>query len=127
MNSDRNFSLSARRRSFAHAFRGIASLIASQHNAWIHAAATIAVVAAGLLLAVDRFEWICLVLAISAVWAAEAMNTAVELLGDAVTGESHPLVGRAKDVAAGAVLLTAGGAVVVALLVFVPRLLGALR
>jgi diacylglycerol kinase (ATP) len=65
-------------------------------------------------------------LALAGVWAAEAFNTAIELLGDAVASDDHPLVGLAKDVAAGGVLVTVVGAVAIGLLVLVPRALQAL-
>ncbi len=118
------FSVSARIRSFRHALRGIWVTLATQHNAWIHAAATLAAVAAGFALGIRRVEWIAVVLAIIAVWTAEALNTAFEALCNVASPEFHPLVERAKDVAAGAVLISAIGAVVVGLLVFGPRLLG---
>jgi diacylglycerol kinase (ATP) len=118
----RVFSLAARRRSFIYAGRGLLTLIASQHNAWIHAAATVAVVTCGLVLGVSRLEWLALVFAIVAVWAAEALNTAFESLCDVASPRFHPLVARAKDVAAGAVLICALGAAVTAALVFTPYL-----
>jgi len=118
----RGFSLEARLRSFVYAGRGIRTLIASQHNAWIHAAATCAVIAAGLGLGVGRYEWLALVVAIVSVWVAECLNTAFEILCDVASPQFHPLVARAKDVAAGAVLLCALGAVVTAGLVFWPHL-----
>jgi diacylglycerol kinase (ATP) len=98
-------------------------MLRSQHNAWIHAAATAAVVALGLALGLEAPEWCRLVLAIMAVWTAEAANTAIELLGDAVSPEFHPLVGRAKDAAAGAVLISAAGSVVIGVLTLGPPLL----
>jgi diacylglycerol kinase (ATP) len=94
----------------------------SQHNARIHAAATVAVVIAGYLLGISRIEWCLIVLACAAVWTAEALNTALEFLADATTTEFHPLVGQAKDVAAGAVLATALAALIVGGLVFGPYL-----
>ena len=111
-----------RARSFRPALRGIAGMLRSEHNTWIHAAATVTVVAAGLALGISAGEWLAVVLAVGLVWVAEAVNTAIEALGDAVTQQPHPLIGRAKDVAAGAVLLAAIVAVVVALIVFLPRL-----
>jgi diacylglycerol kinase (ATP) len=57
-----------------------------------------------------------------AVWTAEALNTAFEALCDVASPALHPLVERAKDIAAGAVLMAAGGAVIVGLLVFLPHL-----
>jgi len=122
LESGRGFSIAARLRSFVYAGRGIKTVLSSQHNAWIHAAATCAVVGAGLALGVGRYEWVALVVAIVSVWVAECLNTAFELLCDVVSPQFHPLVARAKDVAAGAVLLCAVGAVVTAGLVFWPHL-----
>jgi diacylglycerol kinase (ATP) len=96
--------------------------VTSQHNAWIHAAATFAAGALGLALAIPRLEWLALVFAIVSVWAAEAINTALELLCDVASPGFHPLVRTAKDVAAGAVLICAIGALLTGLLVFGPRL-----
>jgi diacylglycerol kinase (ATP) len=120
------FRLAARVRSFRHAFRGLAALVSSQHNAWVHALATAVVVALGLLLDVDRTQWALLALACGGVWAAEGLNTALEWLCDAVSPEHHPLVGRAKDVAAAAVLLAALAASAVGALVLGPPLLALL-
>ena len=122
----RPFRLADRARSFVHAFRGIAILVAEEHNAWIHAAATVAVIALGLLLGVSRLEWALLALAIGLVWSAEALNTAIEWLCDVASPEHHPLVAKAKDVAAAGVLLAALAAAAAGACVFVPRLLSLL-
>jgi diacylglycerol kinase len=114
------FSIVARGRSFKFAWRGVWLTLKSQHNAWIHALATVLVVLAGLLLGISRLDWCAVVLACAAVWTAEALNTALEFLADATTSELHPLIGNAKDVAAGAVLITAFAALVVGILVFTP-------
>jgi diacylglycerol kinase len=120
---DARFSWRARAESFRHAFRGVATLTATQHNARIHAAFTVAVVALGLLLGVSRLEWALLALAMGLVWAAEAVNTALEWLCDVASPEYHPLVKQAKDVAAAGVLLAACAAAVAGLLVLLPPLL----
>jgi diacylglycerol kinase (ATP) len=65
-------------------------------------------------------EWCLLVLVITAVWVAEGLNTAFEFLCDVASPEFHPLVKKSKDVAAGAVLLSAVGAASVGLLIFIP-------
>jgi diacylglycerol kinase (ATP) len=117
-----SFSPAERLRSFVYAARGIGTLIASQHNARIHVAATFSVVALGLALGVSRLEWMALVIAIASVWAAEAVNTAFELLCDVASPGFHPLVEAAKDVAAGAVLICAIGAAVTGMLVLGPPL-----
>ena len=98
-------------------------MLTSQHNAWLHGGATVLTVGCGFLFAVARLEWLALILAIVSVWTAEALNTAFEFLCDVASPAFHPLVEKAKDVAAGAVLLTALGAAVIALLVFGPRVL----
>ncbi len=115
------FKLGVRLSSFRYALRGVRVLIGSQQNAWIHAMVTAGVVAAGLALRLSRGEWCCVVLAIMAVWTAEGLNTAVEFLADAAVPQRHPLVEKAKDVAAGAVLISAVGAVVIGAVVFVPH------
>jgi len=98
-------------------------LLRSQHNARIHAVATILVVAAGALFGFSPAEWALIALAIACVWAAEALNTAIEFLVDLASPEHHPLAGKAKDVAAGAVLVAAIGSLVVGALVFGPHVL----
>ena len=82
-------------------------MIASQHNAWIHAAATIVVGASGLYFHLTKAEWCWIILAIISVWTAETLNTAFEFLTDVASPAFHPLAEKAKDVAAGAVLITA--------------------
>lgn len=119
--------LRGRAESFVHAFRGVVRLFSGQANARLQAAAGAAVVALGLWLRISRRDWALLVLTIAAVLAAEAMNTALEALADRVAPEVHPLVAKAKDVAAGGVLLLALGAAVVGFLVLGPPLLAKLR
>jgi diacylglycerol kinase (ATP) len=101
----------------------MAYLARTQHNAWIHLAATAVVIAAGAVCALSRWEWAWLILAIGLVLAAEAMNTAVEALADALSPEFNEGVGRAKDVAAAAVLILAIAAALIGALVFLPHLL----
>ena len=120
--TNKHFKYKERLRSFRYAFRGIRILIQSQHNAWIHAFATMAVIIAGMLWGISKEEWIGIILAIVVVWSAEALNTALEFLADAVNPSFHPLVENAKDVAAGAVLLAAIGAVVIGVMIFGPHL-----
>lgn len=117
------FSLKARLRSVGYALAGLAWLLRSQHNTRIHLASSLAVIALAGWLRVQREDWLWLLLAIAMVWAAELFNTALEQLADALMPERHPLVGRAKDLAAAAVLVTAMLALLIGLLVFWPYLL----
>jgi len=119
----RAFQFTGRLRSVRHALVGIARMIRCQHNAWVHAAATVAVLAAAVLLRISAGDWCWIILAISIVWTAEALNTAFEFLADAASPEFHPLVRDAKDVAAGAVLITAVAAAVIGGIVFWPYVL----
>ena len=114
------FSWRARANSFVYAFRGLGWLLRREHNAWIHLALAVAAVTAGVWWRIERWEWAAVVSAVAGVLSAEALNTSVETLADAVRPERHPLVGRAKDRAA-AVLLAAGGAAAVGLIIFGPR------
>ena len=95
-------------------------MMQSQHNAWLHAAATMAVFIAAVALQITRIEWCLIVLSMMSVWTAEAFNTALECLTDLASPELHPLAGKAKDVAAAAVLITAVGAALIGSLVFAP-------
>jgi len=116
------FSIKARIQSFKYAINGLVLMLKSQHNAWLHAVATLGVAILGFICGLSCGEWCWLVLAIMAVWTAEAMNTALEFLADVASSEFHPLIEKAKDVAAGAVLLSALGSVIIALLVLGPHL-----
>ncbi len=114
-------SVGGRARSIAHALCGIRTLMATQPNALLHVVIAISVVVLGLFFGLSLLEWALIAVSIAAVLASEAFNTALEFLADAIEPEHHPLIGRAKDVAAGAVLLTSLGAAAVGLLVFVPH------
>lgn len=118
---ERPFQFTGRVRSFRHAIAGIARMIRCQHNAWIHAGVTLIVLSAALAFRVTAADWCWIILAISIVWTAEALNTAFEFLADAASPEFHPLVRNAKDVAAGAVLITATAAAVIGALIFWPH------
>ena len=107
--------------SFGHAGRGVWSALRSEVHLRLHAVATMVVIGLGFYSGLSRLEWALVALAVAGVWAAELMNTAIEALTDLASPAYHPLAGKAKDVAAGAVLLAALGALVVGALVFVPH------
>jgi diacylglycerol kinase (ATP) len=111
-------------RSVKCALAGVRIMIWSQHNAWIHAMATVVVTLAGLALRLTKPDWCWIVLAIVSVWTAEALNTAFEFLTDVASPAFHPLAAKAKDVAAGAVLIAATGSVVIGILILGPYAAG---
>lgn len=97
-------------------------MLRTQQNAWIHAIATVAGIGTGFWFGFSRSEWCWIVVVTISVWTAEALNTAFEFLTDVASPEFHPLAGKAKDVAAGAVLIAAIGAVVIGLIIIGPHL-----
>jgi diacylglycerol kinase (ATP) len=127
MSERRAFTFTGRLRSVRYAFRGVRLMLASQHNAWVHATATVVVIIVGIILHLTRDEWCWITAAVVGVWTAEGLNTAFEFLCDVASPEFHPLVERAKDVAAGAVLISAVGSAVIGLLVFGPHVRAFLR
>lgn len=108
--------------SFGHALRGVGSALRSEVHLQLHALATAAVLGVGLYFQISPTEWALVALAVAGVWAAELFNTAIETLTNLVSPGYHPLAGRAKDVAAGAVLLAALGALAVGGCVFGPKI-----
>ena len=110
-------------KSFGYAANGILMLIKLEQNARIHLSATVAVIACGLFVGLNRYEWLGVCAAIGLVWSAEAFNTAVEKLVDLVSPERQPRAGLIKDIAAAGVLICAIVAVVIALLVFIPHII----
>jgi diacylglycerol kinase len=121
-----NMSLQKRVASFRFALNGLADLFGSQPNARIHLVAAAVAVAAGVYFEIGRTEWIAVTFCVVLVLSLEAVNTAIEYLTDLVSPAVHPLAGKAKDVAAAAVLLAAMGAVVVGGIIFLPKILASI-
>ncbi len=116
------FSLKKRIQSFKHAFNGLKILVFEEHNARIHLLAVVVVVIAGIYFNISSKEWMAVILAMTLVIAAELFNSAIENFADFVTKEQHPEIKKVKDLSAAAVLVCAVGAVVIGLLVFVPKI-----
>lgn len=112
---------------FRYAFRGLAALVRTGHNFRVHLVAIAGVCGAGVGLKISPTEWAAVGFAAFAVLAAEAFNSSIEALLDHLHPERHPAVGRAKDVAAAAVFLTAIGAAIVGGMVFFPKLWALIR
>jgi diacylglycerol kinase (ATP) len=119
--------LAARVRSFGYAIKGIMTLLGTQPHARLHLLATVIVIGAGWALRLRRWEWVAILLCIAMVWVAESLNTAIEFLADEVSLERRERIGKAKDVAAGGVLIAALVSVGVAVLVFLNHLAAAAR
>lgn len=119
---NKGFTIRKRLVSFRYAFNGIRLLIQKEHNAWIHCFATIFVVSAGFIIGLSKLEWIAITIVIGSVFAAEAINSAIETLADLVSPEYNEAIKRTKDLAAGAVLFIAIAAAIVGFIIFYPKL-----
>lgn len=104
--------------SFGYALKGMYVTLREQQNMRIHAMAVLVVTVAGIFLGLTAAEWSIIALCIGSVMSAEMMNTAIETLVDLVSPEYNEKAGKVKDIAAGAVLLTAIVATVVAVYIF---------
>ena len=109
-------------KSFGYAINGIMTMVKTQPNARLHAVSTVLVIGFGFFFEVSLAEWCLLIICTGGVWAAEAFNTALEALTDLVSPDTHPLAGKAKDAAAGAVLLFAIASALVAAIIFLPKI-----
>ncbi|MBA4535868.1 diacylglycerol kinase family protein [Bacillus aquiflavi] len=109
-------------RSFSYAFQGVKYVITTEKNMKIHLFVTVIVVILGMVLSLSPIEWLFILFAIGGVLSLEMINTAIERTIDLVTKDYHLLAKRAKDVAAGAVLIYAILAVIVGMIIFGPKL-----
>jgi len=114
--------ITSRLRSFVHAFHGWAYVMQTQHNAWIHAVVASMVFILSLWLGLPPRDWAVIILAVTMVFAAEFINTAIEAVVDLASPTHHPLAKVGKDVGAAAVLVAAMAAVLIGLLILGPPL-----
>ncbi len=109
--------------SFQYAFSGIWHTLKTQRNAQIHICIAAIILALGLALNLTLTEWAILILTMGFVIATEMLNTVAESAMDYISTDFNPQIKVVKDVAAGAVLVSALTAVVVGLLILGPPLL----
>lgn len=110
-------------RSFRHAFAGLRFLM-EENNARFHVFAAVIVLSAGIYLKLSAIEWTIIVTQIGLVLVVETLNTATEKLCDFVSPEYHQLIGKVKDLAAAAVLIMSIVAVIVGIIIFLPKVFG---
>lgn len=109
-------------KSFWYAFAGIGNTILHERNMQIHCTVTILVVIFGFLLHISLVEWFFCIVLFALVMSLELVNTALEAVVDLVTQERKPLAKKAKDAAAGAVLMSAIMAAIIGGIIFFPKL-----
>lgn len=116
------FSASARIKSLKDAVNGIIVVAKEEHNAWLHIVATVIVVVTASQFDLTATELSLLIFAIGLVWVSETFNSAIEALADEVNSELSAGIKKAKDIAAGAVLISSFTAFIIGLLIFLPKI-----
>jgi len=109
--------------SFKNAFNGIVLLVKNEPNFRLHFIVIAVVLIFGFILKLNKTEWVCITLIITAVILAEAFNTAIEYISDFISPNYHTSIKQIKDISAAAVLLTSIGAVIIGLIIFINKLL----
>jgi diacylglycerol kinase (ATP) len=117
------FTFRKRLAGFTYAFRGIWLLLRYGHSAWLHEVIGLCTVIAGFLFNISPMEWVAVIIVCGCVLAAEALNTAIELLADVVSSGYSDAIKQLKDLAAGAVLLMAFAAAIVGIIIFFPKII----
>jgi diacylglycerol kinase len=108
--------------SFKYAIQGILSSFKTERNMKIHIFVMILVIIAGVILKINKYEWIACILCFAIVISGELFNTAIETVVDMVMPYKNDKAKIAKDIAAGAVLTLAIGAAVIGVIIFVPKI-----
>ena len=114
--------LISRIKSFRYAIAGLSDIMSTEHNAWIHAVLTVISLSLSVWLQIRFIEFVLIIIVITLVWVAEAFNTVLEIVVNMVSPRYTKVAKRAKDIAAGAVLVAAVGAAAVGLLLLGPPL-----
>ena len=116
------FSIAKRLKSFTYAFNGLRILYQEEHNSRIHLFATVCVVVAGFVFRISPPEWLAVVFAIGLVFGGEIFNSAIEDLADVVCPERDERIKKVKDLSAAAVLVSAITALIIGLIIFIPKI-----
>lgn len=114
-------------RSYKYAGRGLIAIFFQQLNFRLELVATVIVVLAGLFFKITSLEWIIIIFSISLVLIAEALNSAIEAVCDAVVKEYNKEIRYAKDIGAGGVLLASIAAAIIGIIIFLPYLVSVVK
>lgn len=117
------FSIASRINSFKYALNGLIILFREEHNARIHLIAAIIAVLISYFLRISYGEWVAVILAIAFVFTTEIINSSIERIADFISPETNDSIKQIKDLSAAAVLISAITAIVIALIIFLPKIL----
>ncbi len=108
--------------SFKYAFNGLIDAYRTEQSVWIYIPVSLLVILAGFLLKISTFEWLIIILILGIILSLELINTALEAVVDLATEKYHPLAKKAKDTVSAAVLVFAITAVIIGLIIFIPKI-----
>ncbi len=118
-----NSFVSGRLKSVTYAFKGAIKLITTEHSIMVQFSLGILLTIAGFYFGISSTEWLFQTLAIGLVMSIEGLNTAVEKVADFIHPNYHERIGFIKDIAAGAVLFAAVTAIIIGLIIYLPKIL----
>lgn len=116
------FSIKKRIKSFSYAFNGLKIALKEEHNMRIHFAATVSVLVISFCFNITCYEWIAIIFAIGFVFAMELINSAIENTADFISSEKHTTIMKIKDLSAAAVLVSAFVALIIGMIIFLPKI-----
>jgi diacylglycerol kinase (ATP) len=125
MSKQKPFSIADRLKSFKYAFAGLKTLFIEEHNARIHLVSAVIAIALGFVFKISLNEWISLIVVMGLVFICELINTSLEAMADFSSPEKHPQIKKVKDLAAASVLISAIVALLVAIIIFCPKIIEA--
>jgi len=120
--TSQKFSIRKQFKSFSYAFSGMKTALKEEHNARIHLVAAVAVLVCAAFFRLNAYEWIAVIFAIGFVFAMELFNSAIENTADFILLEKHETIRKIKDLSAAAVLVSAVAALVIGLIIFLPKI-----
>ena len=126
MNKPEKFSWRKRAKAFKYAKEGARALLQYEHNFRIHLCAAVIVVILGFIFSISPIEWCVILLCIGGVFCAEGLNSALEVLCDRISTQQDEAIKRAKDIAAASVFFLAFAALIIGLIIFIPKLMNLL-
>lgn len=115
--------LKHRYKSIGYAFKGMFLLLKTEASIQVQFSVAILLTIAGFYFDISSIEWMIQTFAVVLVMSTEALNTGLEKLCDFVHEDFEPRIGFIKDIAAGAVAITATGAFIIALILYLPKIM----
>ena len=117
------FSIRKRLKSFKYAINGLRVLFKYEHNSRIHLVALICAIVLGIFLDISNLEWLFIVIVSGFVFSTEIVNSAIEYISNFISPNYNEIIKKVKDLSAAAVLVSAITSLIVAFIIFIPKIL----